>query len=140
MNKLYFLFCLAALSCQKTGDIHDFTLYEYRKVADGYRYSDQWMIYNGHRYMLKTVQRFVNDTITEAHINKSEGLISYAKKELAADTALFALMNFSKSKRLAMTGHTLTDGGVQMPIAAKKSDSIFCLNNDTLFMYKINRE
>jgi hypothetical protein len=71
-------------------------------------------------------------------IYKSEGAITYNKKELRNDPLYMKMLNLQEDSRVKLKGKTLIENANTYAINMKKGDSIICLRKDSLFLYNIH--
>lgn len=136
--KYAFLLLGIFISCDKN-DVHSFTVTKCLKVEADYQYSRERKIrVNSYYYYPKLTLKYVDCTISELVLYKSEGSVVYDGKDLAADTLLMKELKISPSKKIRITGNDLTDNKTERRITKINSDSIFCVQADTLFLFVLN--
>jgi hypothetical protein len=139
--KLYSLiFALAVLaSCKGSKpERHYLTITKYQRVGEGYSYSNDLMRYNGGMYRPMISAVYSRDSLIAAALYKPEGKIDYNKKQLDEDAEFKRLLGVPEIRRITVMQNEVMDNKRRYVIQERKNDSIFCMQSDTLFLFKVH--
>jgi hypothetical protein len=135
--KFYSIFFLLNIfsACDEDKAVDNFTVIKFQKVTNGYQFSKDILKYQGNTYKPLVSANYIMDTLSNIDIYKSEGKVSYSIEDLQNDVLFKLTLDLPELRRIIVRENSLVDNYKTYHITEIKNDSIFCFNQDTLFLY-----
>jgi hypothetical protein len=135
-NSLFFILTIFT-SCKSKEIEHNYMVTKYQKVGEGYSYLIDLMKYNDGVYRPLISSVYSKDRLIAATKYKPEGKIDHDRKELLEDPLFKETLNLRDVRIIVIRENEIVDNGRKYRISERKDDSIFCMQADTLFLYKV---
>lgn len=128
------------ISCKTNRDEkpHSYTVTRYQKVGEGYQYSKDLFRYQSSVYRPMMSSEYHADTLVSVLVFKPEGKISYSNADMKADPLFFQVLNIPRKRSVEIGKGHLIDNGKSHPIIESIGDRIYCVQMDTLTLYRFN--
>jgi len=141
VNHLIMLILLSMLISCKNNRVekpHSYTVTRYQKVGEGYAYSKDLFRYQSSVYRPMIRSEYHTDTLVSVLVFKPEGKIIYSNADLKADPLFFQMLNIPHKRSVEIDKGHLIDNGKSHQIIESRGDSIYCVQMDTLTLYRFN--
>ena len=127
---------IALTGCSKEKIVHNYTVIKCINFGENYVESLAEYKYNNAVFHPKISITYDNDTLKSFDLYGTEGAIPYTKADLNKDSLLKLHLNLIENRIIKITDNLLFDNNSIYHIVESKHDSIFCINNDTLYIYR----
>jgi hypothetical protein len=117
---------------------HNYKVTRCLRVEEGYHYSKDIFIYKSNKYRPIVTAEYIDDTLVSLLVFKSEGKISYSSEDIVVDSLLFQTLNIPLRRIIDISETQIIDNGRSHRISELIKDSIYSLQEDTLFLYCLN--